>query len=112
MSSAEMEAYPSRPGKSRSDRWPWRVHGCCPLWQLYESLDLYQTTGPIHDGLYCGVVIDRVEHRKDTNMVGVWGKTLAFQCNDDWEEFCNSLRVFRMCLVSPGVFNPSICKSD
>ena len=34
----------------------------------------------------CSAAIDREEHRKDTNMVGVWGKTLAFQCNDNWKE--------------------------
>ena len=29
--------------------------------------------------------IDRVERRKDTDMVGVWRETLAFQCKDDWK---------------------------
>ena len=30
--------------------------------------------------------IDRVEHRKDSNLIGVWGKTVVFQCNDNRKE--------------------------
>ena len=36
--------------------------------------------------MHCSEAIDRVERWKDTNMVGVWKKTLAVQCKNDWKE--------------------------
>ena len=33
----------------------------------------------------CSAAIDRVERRKDGNVVEDWQKTLAIQCKDDWE---------------------------
>ena len=35
----------------------------------------------------CSAAIDRVERRKDANMVGIWGKVLALQHNDDRKKY-------------------------